>query len=100
MPKRMVHHKPQRMKASIEPIPGYKKHQIYGSRWQRLRLYHLRRFPLCNRCEQEGRLEAATQVHHVHDVSQGGPLLPASSGLESLCISCHSKHTRQTQLGR
>ena len=93
MPKRMSNHRPLKMRSSAMLPHGLKKHQVYGYRWQKLRMFHLKRFPLCNRCQADSKLVPATDVHHIHDVSDGGPLLPGSEGLESLCHSCHSRHT-------
>ncbi|QQN73943.1 HNH endonuclease signature motif containing protein [Croceicoccus sp. YJ47] len=36
----------------------------YGSKWQRERLVFLDQHPLCERCEADGRVEAATVVNH------------------------------------
>jgi 5-methylcytosine-specific restriction endonuclease McrA len=38
---------------------------ISSSRWQRLRAYHLKHHPLCQRCQAQGRVTVASEVHHV-----------------------------------
>ena len=50
--------------------------------------------PLCEMCEQDGRLTKANEVHHVLPLSQGGT--HDESNLMSLCKSCHSKITAKT----
>ena len=47
--------------------------------------------PLCERCGQ-----IATDVHHRHDLAQGGNPW-ALDGLEALCHACHSRETRARQ---
>jgi 5-methylcytosine-specific restriction endonuclease McrA len=64
---------------------------IYNSkRWQILRRSVLFENPLC-RCGQ-----IATDVHHRHDISQGGDPWDRAA-LEALCKSCHSQITRGRQ---
>ena len=48
----------------------YKK-LIHTTRWLRLRRDKLSDFPLCERCEEEGRVTAATEVHHIIPVENG-----------------------------
>ncbi|WP_298809559.1 HNH endonuclease signature motif containing protein [uncultured Sphingomonas sp.] len=64
------------------------------ARWQRLRLAHLKRFPLCEGCEKAGRgAVRANTVDHRRPISDGGPAFPAHDGLASYCASCHSQKT-------
>lgn len=63
------------------------------ARWQRLRKRHLAMFPLCEGCEQAGRLTPANTVDHRVPISAGGATFPAHDGLASLCPSCHSIKT-------
>jgi 5-methylcytosine-specific restriction endonuclease McrA len=60
--------------------------------WMRLRDQKLELNPDCEDCGAP-----AVQVQHVVPRSQGGALLPSLSGLQSLCVSCHSKWTRREQ---
>jgi 5-methylcytosine-specific restriction endonuclease McrA len=67
--------------------------KVYSSkRWQLTRRSKLFDTPLCERCGT-----IATDVHHKIDLSAGGDPW-ALEGLESLCASCHARHTRATQL--
>lgn len=65
----------------------------YGGRWQRVRAMYLRSHPLCARCEREGRVSMATDVHHIIPRRDGGA--DTESNFEALCHSCHSKVTAQ-----
>ena len=47
------------------------KRMIHTSRWLKLRRDKLSDYPLCERCEQMGKVTAATEVHHVHPVEMG-----------------------------
>ncbi len=61
----------------------------YKSRkWQRARLAHLSREPLCRACGRAGE-----QVDHIKPVSRGGDMWD-DDNLETLCASCHSQKTR------
>lgn len=77
---------------------------IHTSRWLRLRREVLSLHPICQRCEAEGRLTAASEVHHVRPVEEAfskaererrmyNPL-----NLQALCHDCHVK--THTELGR
>jgi 5-methylcytosine-specific restriction protein A len=69
--------------------------KVYNSkRWKILRRHYLNLNPICERCDKT----LATDVHHIIDLSEGGE--PYSiDNLSALCRSCHSKLTRQGQLG-
>lgn len=63
----------------------------YGHRWRKLRLMFLRANPLCAQCQADGRVAAATDVHHIQAKRDGGA--DAWDNLEALCHSCHSRVT-------
>ena len=63
----------------------------YGGRWQRVRMMFLQAHPLCAACAQQGRVTAATDVHHIVPKREGGS--DAASNLEALCHACHSRVT-------
>ena len=68
---------------------------ITSDRWRRLRRDVLSRHPMCQRCQDEGRLTPATEVHHVRPVEDGttkaerARLLFVPHNLRALCHSCH-----------
>ena len=74
--------------------PTYQR-LIHTAEYQRLRRWQLTRHPLCQRCEQDGRITAATEVHHVNPVEDAAEdkekarLLLDAHNLMSLCHQCH-----------
>ena len=68
----------------------------YDNRWRKLRLWWLRRNPLCLYCRK-----AASQVDHIIPFQSAGSLEErerlrlSMDNLRSLCISCHAKVTRE-----
>jgi 5-methylcytosine-specific restriction endonuclease McrA len=66
---------------------------VYDRAWRALRLRHLADHPLCHDCQQQQRVEPATQVHHVIDVAIAPQRRLDPLNLMSLCHSCHSKRT-------
>ncbi len=80
---------------------------IHSARWLRLRREVLTRHPLCARCEEEGRVRTATEVHHVRPVEEATCLrekellMFSPSNLRPLCHDCHVKtHTEMGRSGR
>lgn len=77
---------------------------IHASRWLKLRKEVLNRYPLCQRCGQEGRIAAATEVHHVKPVEEAlsytekRSLMYDPGNLMALCHDCHVRI--HTELGR
>ena len=70
--------------------------RFYGSKlWKQTRAYKLRTHPLCEVCEEAGRTEPATQVHHRIDRLERPDLAYDQSNLQSICASCHSQITRR-----
>lgn len=70
---------------------------IQGRRWQKLRRTVLTAHPLCVDCQRQGRLTAATEVHHVVPC-QSAPSMQAlealmydPGNLRPLCHACHLK---------
>lgn len=65
-------------------------HPFYKSRtWRHLRASHLSREPLCRRCRAEGRLTAATVVHHLTAHKGDWHLFTDPGNLASSCKRCH-----------
>lgn len=77
---------------------------INTTRWLKLRRDTLTDHPLCQRCEEEGRLTPATEVHHIRPVEEAINMFDRRqraydpSNLRALCHDCHVK--THTELGR
>ena len=85
----------------------YYQQLINTARWLRLRRAVLTKHPLCQRCQEEGRVTAATEVHHVRPVEEAfnkaGKLqrMYDPANLRALCHDCHVKtHTEAGRSGR
>jgi 5-methylcytosine-specific restriction protein A len=61
----------------------------YGSQWRKVRAQYLSAHPLCERCERHGKLTAATEVHHIRPLDNGGT--NDFENLMALCKPCHSE---------
>lgn len=77
---------------------------INTGKWLKLRRAVLTAHPICQKCEAEGRLRAATEVHHVRPVEEAFTHAERVQrmydvhNLRALCHECHvSTHT---ELGR
>lgn len=68
---------------------------INTGRWQRMRRQVLMAHPVCQRCEAEGFVTAATEVHHITPVesvqtrSEQEQLMFSIGNLCALCHRCH-----------
>lgn len=77
---------------------------IHTTEWLRLRRDTLTKHPLCQRCKAEGRITAATEVHHVRPVeeaitkSEKLQRMYDPTNLRALCHNCHVR--THTELGR
>ena len=77
---------------------------IHTSQWLRLRRAVLIAYPLCERCQAEGVITAATEVHHVRPVEEAfskaerRQRMYDPSNLQALCHDCHVR--THTELGR
>ena len=63
----------------------------YGRAWRRIRRIYIQAHPLCEQCEQEGRITPAEEVHHILPLASGGT--NDEGNLMALCKSCHSRIT-------
>jgi 5-methylcytosine-specific restriction protein A len=61
-------------------------------RWRRFRACYLGKHPLCEVCEQEGRLTPAAMVDHIIEVKDGGDLTTEDNAM-SMCFHCHNTKT-------
>ena len=68
---------------------------LYGYAWQKRRVAHLRRDPLCAICRQLGRARPATIADHIIP-HRGNPDLFAGE-IQSLCKPCHDSIKRQLE---
>lgn len=65
-------------------------------RWRRIRRHHLAAHPLCEKCEANGLIIPAEEVHHI--VPHRGDLVLFFLGkLQSLCKRCHDGITQQKE---
>ena len=77
---------------------------IHTERWLRLRRDKLTADPMCERCRAEGRIAAATEVHHIVPVedavneAEKERLMFDPTNLRSLCHACHLQE--HVELGR
>lgn len=77
---------------------------IHTQRWLLLRREILTEHPLCERCQSEGYITPATEVHHRKPVEYGvnyaekHRLMYDPSNLCTLCHNCHV--TIHTEMGR
>lgn len=80
---------------------------INTTKWLRLRRDILTKQSICQRCQAEGRLTAATEVHHVRPVEEAVTLAEKRqrmydpTNLRALCHDCHVRtHTEAGRSGR
>ena len=80
---------------------------IHSPRWHQLRRAILTAHPLCQRCQEEGRIRSATEVHHIRPVEEGTnrreklTLMFDPHNLRALCHDCHVlTHTEMGRSGR
>ena len=67
--------------------------QGYDNRWRKVRAQFLSAHPLCMHCQNEGKINPATEVHHIVRIVDGGE--NNFSNLQALCKPCHSRETRR-----
>lgn len=74
--------------------PRYQK-LLNSKRWKELRRQYLQSHPLCERCEAEGYVRSAIDLHHITPVETGKTkqemerLAFDTNNLRALCIPCH-----------
>lgn len=80
---------------------------IHTGRWLLLRKAKLSTNPLCECCQENGRIEAATEVHHVSPVEEAIAYADKQqrmydiTNLQALCHDCHVKiHTAMGRAGK
>ena len=78
--------------------PRYQK-LLNSPRWKNIRRAYLQQHPLCERCEREGFVRSAVDVHHKRPVESAKTEQEMErlaynldgNNLEALCIPCHIK---------
>jgi 5-methylcytosine-specific restriction protein A len=78
--------------------PRYQK-LLNSKRWKMIRAEYLRQHPLCERCQREGFVRSAVDVHHKRPVESAKTEQEMErlaynldgNNLEALCIPCHIK---------
>ena len=80
---------------------------IHRNEWVKLRRQVLTTHPLCQRCEANGRLTAACEVHHIRPVEEAigeaeqRRLMYDPMNLMALCHRCHVEiHTEMGRSGK
>lgn len=105
MPNSPPTHKPSFAPARKERDDLYRRRRtdkaeqaFYQSkRWKQVRASKLIDNPLCEECQRNGRIEAATHVHHKQEIKAVPELRFEPDNFESLCASCHSRHHAEKQ---
>ena len=80
---------------------------IHTARWLKLRRDTLSTHPCCQRCELEGYITPATEVHHIRPVEEAFLKVERiqrmydPSNLQALCHACHIRvHTEMGRSGK
>lgn len=63
----------------------------YDHAWRRLSERVRIEQPLCERCEQQGKVKAARHVHHVQPIAVAPWLRLERSNLMAVCVECHEE---------
>lgn len=70
---------------------------VTSTRWRILRSEKLSEQPLCEKCEKEGRVRLAEEVHHIRPIESSNNIQEMNilafdrSNLMSVCRDCHHK---------
>ena len=59
--------------------------------WQRFRKWFRREHPLCQLCDDDGRVEPATDIHHIVGIMQAPDRALDESNVVALCRDCHQR---------
>ena len=71
----------------------------HTTRWKKTRAAYIRRHPLCEICQRQSIITAATEVHHIIELADGGAALEYDN-LMALCHSCHMEITETNRRKR
>jgi len=61
----------------------------YGKEWKRISKAYRQAHPLCELCQEAGRITRAECVHHKKKIADGGG--NDYDNLQALCLACHSR---------
>lgn len=61
----------------------------YDNQWRKLSERYRAKYPLCERCEEQGRVTAAEEVHHKVPINVDASRRLDWSNLMSVCRKCH-----------
>ena len=90
------------LKTTLQPLAQRLKQastpRKRGRAWVEIRARWLRAHPLCNHCEQEGKVTAGQELDHVIPLHQGGA--DDESNYQTLCIKHHKAKTAKEAQGR
>ena len=68
-----------------------------GRKWRRLSAQIKRERPLCQRCEEMGKLTPSAEVHHVVKIRTNSNLAFDPDNLRALCRPCHEIEERNSK---
>ncbi|MDP9832664.1 HNH endonuclease [Trueperella abortisuis] len=63
----------------------------YDHRWRKIRNAYIQAHPLCEHCQENGRVTPAQEVDHIIPLERGGT--HEETNLQALCKPCHSSKT-------
>lgn len=86
-------------RAAYDDRRGTSTERGYDSRWRKARLGFLAKHPLCEECNRQGRIVAATVVDHVVPHCGDQVLFWQRSNWEAKCKSCHDRKTAREDGG-
>ena len=84
---------------AVEVRRGSRHTRGYNHEWTSIRERHIKARPLCNHCEQRGRVTPGVDVDHIRPfVSMTDPLRLDPANLQTLCRDCHNAKTASDRI--
>lgn len=102
MPSRAKQFRPKQVapgRSHKEEARGNRHARGYTSHWSRFAKAYLREHPLCVKCQERGRVEAAFCVDHIDGKGPLGERGYDPTNLQPLCERCHNRKTASDQRG-
>jgi len=78
---------------SPDALRGSAASRGYDSKWRSARVDFLKKNPLCVKCREQGKLNAATVVDHIRPHRGDQQLFWDKSNWQPLCKDCHDLKT-------